>query len=115
MVLLVRLATYGAIFLIGGFAAVVAWKILSGGISLDGLLDGSGPGGARAFSAGRLQLLIVTVVSAAQYLSAVWHNPHRDSLPPVPQGLLAVQAASSLFYLGGKTLDQYIPLLRKLK
>lgn len=113
MLLPVRIISYGAITLICGFAAVIAWKIASGEISLDGLLDTAGSHGTRVFSAARLQLLMATVIVAAEYLSAVWHNPHRDALPPIPLGFLALHGLSSSVYLLGKALDQYVPLARK--
>lgn len=115
MTLLIQLARYGAVLLVSGFAAVIAWKIAVGDISLDGLLDSSGPRGSRVYSPARLQLLIATVVVSAQYLSAVARNPHRDSLPALPDAMIAVLASSNAIYLGGKALSIYVPLMKKWK
>lgn len=100
-----HLAEYAALGLIAGFACVAAWKLLTGGISLDGLLDSFDNGGRGRSSPARLQLLFTTLVAAGQYLAAVLHNPGASSLPPVPQPLLAIVAGSHVLYLGGKALS----------
>jgi hypothetical protein len=112
MVLLRQLTGYCTVGLICGLAAVVLWKLLTGSISLAGLLD-SFDGGKRSSSPGRMQLLLFTLVAAGQYLVAVWKNPVAGSLPPVPQEVLAMVAGSQVLYLGGKTLSTYLPLLKK--
>src|SRR5438477_5339909 len=113
MTLLSQLAGYAALGLIAGFTLVVAWKIVSGGISLDGLLDSFDDRGKRRSSPGRLQLLLFTGVVAAQYVPAVLKNPGGHSLPAVPQAVLAALAGSQAVYLGGKALSTYLPLIKK--
>jgi hypothetical protein len=105
------LARYAALLLISGFALVVGWRLLNGGIRTDGLLD-SFEGGKRRSSPGRLQLLLFTAVAAGQYLSAVIQNPAAPSLPAPPQALLAALAGSQAVYLGGKAISAYLPMLR---
>jgi hypothetical protein len=112
MFLLRQLTGYCAAGLVAGFAAVVLWKLLTGAISLTGLLD-SFEGGKRSSSPARMQLLLFTLVSAGQYLLDVWKNPTVDALPAVPQPVLAMVAGSQALYLGGKALSTYLPLLRK--
>jgi len=112
MLLLRQLTGYCAEGLVIGFAVVILWKVLTGTISLDGLLDSS-DGGKRSSSPVRMQFLLFTLVAAGQYLVAAWKNPTTDSLPPVPQQVLAMVAGSQAIYLGGKALSTYLPLLRK--
>ncbi len=106
------LARYTALLLISGFALVVAWKLISGGIVTDGLLRTS-EGGKRQSSPGRQQLLLFTIIAALQYLGTVWKNPSAESLPAPPQGMLAVLAGSQAVYLGGKAISTWLPLARK--
>lgn len=100
-----QLAGYTGLALIAGFAAVAGWKLLSGGISLDGLLTSYDRRGRGRSSPGRQQLLLLTLVAAGQYLAAVLHNPGATSLPPVPQSLLGILAGSQALYLGGKAFS----------
>src|SRR5437660_4576238 len=106
MGILITSAKYAMLFLVSGFAAVILWKMLTGGISLDGLLDDKS-GADGGFSAGRLQLLLTTLLVAMKYLSSIIHNPHTGSLPSVPQGWVVASGVSSAAYLGGKTLSRY--------
>jgi hypothetical protein len=113
MVLLIRLAFDGAVLLMAGFAAVVVLQIVMGRISLDGLLYTKDDDGQRTFSPARLQLLIFTVVVAAQYVHAVLANPRLGSLPSLPQSVVATLGGSQAAYLGGKAFTAYIqPLLK---
>jgi len=116
MAFLARLAFYGGGLLMAGFAAVVVLQIATGRISLDGLLYTKDPDGQRSFSPARLQLLLFTVVIAAQYLHAVLADPRQDSLPTLPQGAIAMLGGSQAAYLGGKAFTAFIqPLLRNLE
>ncbi len=113
MALLARLAFYGGSLLMAGFAAVVLLRIATGRLSLDGLLYTKDADGQRSFSPARLQLLLFTVVIAAQYLHAVLVDPRQDSLPKLPQGAIAMLGASQAAYLGGKAFTTFIqPFLR---
>ena len=115
MALLRQFAAYGSLALIAGFLVIAAWKLLTGAISLDGLLDSFDDRRRRQSSPGRLQLLLFTLFVAVQYLAAVWKNPGASSLPAVPQAMLAALAGSQAVYLSGKALSTYLPLLKKLK
>jgi len=124
MQLLTRMVVIEGGVLLCGLFAVVLYKIVIGTISLEGLLDtketgklprkapAGEPGQERAegprqtLSPARLQLLIFTVVVAADYLHAIIVNPR--SLPALPQGVVAALGGSQAIYLGGKALSTYI-------
>jgi hypothetical protein len=115
MATLVRIGVFAGGFILLGFAAVVVLHLVTGRIPLAGLLDSKAPDGRPSFSPARLQMLIFTVVVAAQYLHAVIVNPTQDSLPALPQGVVAALGGSHAVYLGGKAFTTYIqPLLKKL-
>lgn len=82
--------------LLGGLTIVVAYQLLTGRISVRGLL--SGPDGN--LSAARVQLLVATLVGAFVYLSQVISQP--GELPTVPTWLLVGLGGSELIYLWGK-------------
>lgn len=116
MLLLTRLTLIAGSILIFGFAAVILLQIIMGRIPLDGLLDSKDDSGRAAFSPARMQLLIFTLVVAAQYLHAVFVNPRQDSLPSLPPGVIAALGGSQAVYLGGKAFTAFIqPLLKKLE
>jgi hypothetical protein len=94
------LASWEFAILLGGFFGIVFWKLLTGGISLSGLLEGDRQDGDTYFSPGRVQLLMVTVLFALQYLFQILKNP--AAFPPVPEELLVVLGGSQAVYLGGK-------------
>jgi len=97
------LAYWEGLILLGGLFGIVFWKLLTGGISLSGLLDGDRREGSdisTSFSPGRVQLLMFTISSALYYLLQVIDNP--SSFPKVPDALVAVLGGSHAVYLGGK-------------
>lgn len=102
--------------LLSGLFGIVVFFIASGTISLAGLLETKGPSGPPSFSPARLQMLIATVVVAAQYLYAVAVNPSQGSIPSLPPAMIAVFGGSQAVYLAGKAIDAFIqPLLKNLK
>lgn len=110
-----RLAGYAGIVLLSGFAAVVLWKILAGQINLDGLLDARDSQGRRSFSPARLQLLGISILGAASYVSDVIAFPS-DVMPAPSTELLAAIGASQLTFLGAKGFFAWIrPVLGNLK
>ena len=116
MPLLLKLTTIAAGALLFGFLGIVLLKLANGTISLVGLLETKGPSGPPSFSPARLQMLIATVVVAAQYLHAVVTCAPPGSLPKLPAAAVAVLGGSQAVYLGGKALDTFIqPLLKNLK
>ena len=112
---LFRVGEYVVFVLLLGFVAVVVWKMITGEISLDGLLDSKDGRGNRSYSVERAQLLVFTLLVAGKYVLAVIQNPHRDSLPDLPVELVAVLGGSQAIYVGGKAWSRFAPLLKKLK
>lgn len=54
--------------LLGGLALIVAYKMLTGGINMEGLLDDKKDKQTAGFSPARVQLLILTLLGAGYYL-----------------------------------------------
>ena len=95
MRLLANAARWEMIVLGASFAIVTIWKLLQSG-SFAGLLrsaDGT-------MSPGRVQLLVLTVLTALQYLLATIHDP--SHLPAVPGNLVLALGGSQAVYLGAK-------------
>ena len=113
---LVRLASWLGICLLGGFFAIVFWKLLTGGISLAQLLEGDirdthGENGYSSYvSPGRVQSLLTALFCALYYLMQVINNP--KEFPEVPNGLVGALAASQALYLGGKAQAMLLGRLR---
>lgn len=99
---LVDLARWSCLTFLIALAAIIFYKILTGSISLDGLLSGDRKDGATYFSLGRTQLLIFTLVVAIRYIKEVILNPSTSSLPDISATTLGVLGGSQLFYLAGK-------------
>lgn len=99
------LASRCLLALLLGFIVVTLWKLFTGSISLAGLLrvnDGT------EFSPARAQMLMVTLVTALQYITQVIQHP--TAFPEIPTIWLSALGASHGIYLGGKA----VPILRKL-
>jgi hypothetical protein len=100
------LAYWEGLILLGGFFGLVLWKLLTGRISLDQLLEGdardpnSADGYSTYVSAGRTQSLASTLFVAGYYLLQVAHNPKQ--FPSLPAQLVGALAGSQALYLGGK-------------
>jgi len=100
------LAYWEGLILLGGLFGVVLWKLFTGGISLEQLLEGDAPDADAAnrdstyVSGGRTQLLAATVFVAGYYLLQVLHNPKQ--FPTLPTELVGALAGSQALYLGGK-------------
>ena len=94
------LAYWESVILLAGFFGIVFWRLLTGRISLNGLLEGDRADGSTYFSPGRVQLLIATILFAFYYLTQIVNKP--SAFPPVPQELLVVLGGSQAVYLGGK-------------
>lgn len=110
---LMKLGSAEGVFLLGGFLCVVLWKLFTGEISLSYLLDGDerdaensdGSGFSSSPSAGRTQMLIVTVFVASWYLLQVIHNPRE--FPKPPDAMVAALGGSQALYLGGKLQSMF--------
>ena len=115
---LVTLASSSAVVLFGGLFAVVFWKLFTGSISLDGMLEGDvrdqngsdGSGFSSSPSVGRSQMLLVTLFVAMWYLLQVIHNPRE--FPKLPDAMVGALAGSQAMYLGGKAKSMLVGQLR---
>jgi hypothetical protein len=115
----VKLASWEGIVLLAGFSGIVLGKLLTGGITLSGLLEGkilvrnsSRSHYSTYFSGGRAQLLVITVISALYYLLQVIHDP--STFPKLPEALVAVLCGSQALYLAGKAQAILLGRLRDL-
>jgi hypothetical protein len=79
---------------------IVVSRLLNGGINTHGLLSGTKGDGSTYLSPERVQLLLITLGSAFQFLLSVWKDPTR--VPPVDPTWLAILGGSHFVYLGGK-------------
>jgi hypothetical protein len=100
--LLYPISLSAGLSLLAGFAGVVIVKMLRGEILLDGLLDSVDPDGTRSFSPARLQLLIITLVVAGDYVRQAVIGPQHNALPALPKELIAALGGSQAIYLGAK-------------
>jgi len=113
---LVTVAYCEAVLLLGGFFGIVFWKVCTGGISLNGLLDGDvrdSPdmdGFSSQASSGRAQSFTVVVFVALWYLLQLIHNPRE--FPKLSDTLLGALAGSQALYLGGKAQGMFLGRLR---
>ncbi len=96
---LIPLIRFEVWLILGGLALVVAYKMLTGRINMQGLFDDKV---THELSPGRVQLLVLTLVGAAYYLLLVAQQPPDGSLPPVPEEVLLLVGGSNLVYLGAK-------------
>ena len=104
MRLLANLARWELIILVTSFAAVMLWRLLKTA-SLAGLLRSSD----GTLSPGRIQLLMLTVLTALQCLLTTIHDPYH--LPSIPSNLVIALGGSQLVYLGAKAWNT--PALRR--
>jgi hypothetical protein len=80
--------------------AVIAIRIVTGGIRTRGLLDGTTPAGVRFASTGRTQLLIATLLAAGTCVAQSLNDPGK--FPEIPRNGLMLFGGSHLLYLGSK-------------
>jgi hypothetical protein len=97
----------GMLFL-ASLATIVLSQLLSGGINSRWLLFGR-KNSDHYFSPGRVQLLVLTLGGAFNYLLTVLQAPIACSLPPVPQEWLAILGSSNGIYLAGKAYARFAP------
>lgn len=95
---------------LGGLAAIIAYRILTGGINTKYLLYGTQKDGTKYFSPERVQLLLFTLGTALFYISDVAKHRNAGVLPDIPVETLALLGGSHAIYLGGKA---YTMLLKK--
>lgn len=100
--LLESAAKWELIVLVTSFGLVSLWRLLKDG-SFAGLLRAKD----NTLSPGRIQMLMVTVLVALQYLLSTIQDP--THLPDISPNLVAVLGGSQLIYLGGKAWDAFRP------
>jgi hypothetical protein len=81
---------------LAALAVVIAYRLLAGTISLNGLFSMDGV----RFSPERLQLFLVTLLMAVGYAE---ESLRTMQMSPISNELVAIFAASHAAYLGGKT------------
>ena len=97
---LLNLIYWQTIGLVLALFAVVTIHLLTGQINMMGLMYRISGGGTPYLSPERVQLLLITLGAAFQYLVAVLRNP--SVFPDVNGAWLAVLGGSHAVYLGGK-------------
>jgi len=108
---LAQFVRFEIMLLLLGLAAVVLAQLLGGEINTKGLLYGSDGQGNRGLSPGRVQLLVLTIAAAGQYLSQVLTNLgnlNQNSLPPINNDLVAGLLGSNAIYLTGKFYSTFL-------
>ena len=98
---LTRLAEAEVFVFVGGMAAIIALRQITGQINTRNLLWGKRKDGTAYFSAERVQLLLATIAMAMQYLLSAVHAKS-GKMPDIPDGALGVLGLSNAIYLGGK-------------
>jgi hypothetical protein len=94
---------YELLILLLVLAAIIAYKLLVRQINTDGLLLEKT--NQRAFSPGRLQMLVVTVMIAIYYMFLVMDTEDTGRLPDLPNELMIALGGSHAIFLGGKLYD----------
>jgi len=91
---------YEMLFLLVALIVMITYRLLTRKINIEGLLLDKTSG--RAFSPGRLQLLIVTMSIAIYYVAMVLKTKETGTLPNLPNEFLLALGGSHAFYLSGK-------------
>lgn len=102
MALLLSVARWEAILLIAALGIVTLWKIAATAKFSDLIQESDGSG---SLSPGRVQMLVLTILTAMQYLVATIHDP--THLPVPPANLVAVLGGSHFVYLGAKAWTKF--------
>ena len=100
---------YEMLFLLIGLMVIVAYRLLTQKINVKGLLMDKT--GGRAFSPGRLQMLIVTISIAAYYVLMVIEAKDAGKFPDMPNEFLLALGGSHTIYLGGKLYGRFASAL----
>lgn len=91
---------YEMLFLLTALIVVISYRLLTRQININGLLADKMSG--RAFSPGRLQMLVVTLGIAIYYVAMVFKSQEPGRLPDLPNEFLLALGGSHAFYLSGK-------------
>jgi hypothetical protein len=108
LILFVRLEV---ILFLGGLAAIIAYRMLTGRINTHYLLFGTRKNGTKYLSPERVQLLLFTLGTAMFYVMQVAETREAGVLPDIPIKTLALLGGSNAIYLGGKA---YTMLFKKI-
>jgi hypothetical protein len=106
--LLVAVLRLEILLLCATLLGLVGYRLLTGHISLSGLLSGE----TGRPSPARIQLLITTLVATSVYLVRVLDDP--GSLPPISNVFYLLVGASQIIYVGGKAAA-LVTLRRQLR
>jgi hypothetical protein len=99
--LLTRLAKWAVLLFTGGIAGTVVFRLLTGGINMNGIFWGRRNDGSMYLSAERVQGLLSTLAIAMLYLLNAAHATN-GKMPELPAGALEILGLSNAVYLGGK-------------
>ncbi len=92
--------------ILGWFAAIalfILYKIVTGGISLEGVVRHKADG---SFGFHRLQLLAMTLLFACGYVMFALRQPPGSGMPEISTPILAALLGSQTAYLGGKFFNR---------
>lgn len=106
-----RIIYFEVLLFLGGLAAIICYRLLTGGINTQYLLYGKQKRGPRYFSPERLQLLLFTLGTAMFYVVDVLEHRNTGVLPDIPAQTLAMLGGSHAIYLGSKA---YTTLFKKI-
>lgn len=105
-------ATYEITIILAVLFVIVVGKLLNGEIVSDGLLHVKVPGSEHQISPARVQLLVMTMAGAWEYVTLVLNDYASHKMPEMPNSLMAVFAGSHAVYLGSKALPVLLTKLR---
>ena len=95
-----QLITWEGLAFLYALIGIVLVRLLTGSLRARGLIAGSTAAGSQFVSAGRVQLLVVSLAAATQFLTQVWQRP--GTFPEIPQNWLLLFGGSQMLYLGTK-------------
>lgn len=96
-----KIISWEAMAFVAALAVIVAYKMFTGGINVNGLLqmkDGSG-----RVSPERVQLLLFVITTSVTYLNSVFQSP-TTKMPDLPMDWTFLAGGSSALYALGKFL-----------
>jgi hypothetical protein len=102
MPIAVELVRYVVMGFLLSLAGIIAVRLLTGSINTTGLLQSKSPQRDESISPARVQLLILTLVTAGTYLTQVLTLQGAPQLPDVSQSTLIALGGSHGLYLGSK-------------
>jgi hypothetical protein len=104
-----------ALATVGALAMLILVGLLTGSISTHGLLSVRNASGQLQVSPLRVQLLLVTIATAAHYLQLVFQAEDLTRFPEPPTVWLAALGLSNGSYLVGRAGTWLLDLVRQLR